>query len=315
MEESDKMEDCNQDRSQGDFRADENPLHKSDSEPLKAIVTKRLMREGRWNAEVISERNRLMAHARGILHLGKQEAQDWCYSRLNEKYPPAPRKTRARKQRKEQPGEGTDSAPLVTEPAQKTTENTGLSAPQEEEPLAEQADTSTGERLAEQETGKEIEAQGGADVEGLEEREGAARRKSRAGKTPSDRRNSPDSSGEGVVVGLNKIPKHWPPLAPNASLASEIQWVQAVRIDVVEELPTGGTIVRLDRADRPAPSRAAIGWLETSIRAYAKYCDIAAKATTQYEDEQEIARRERRSIEHCRRLLAEMVEERDKKRR
>jgi hypothetical protein len=127
----------------------------------------------------------------------------------------------------------------------------------------------------------------------------------------SDRRAATDSesgSGEvGLVTGLSDIPESWGKLPPNASLASDIRWVQASRIDVVEQT-AAGTIVHLDRADRPAPSRAAIGWLETSIRAYSKYCDIAAKATAQYEDEQEVTRRERLSIERIRQLLSEMVD-------
>jgi hypothetical protein len=111
----------------------------------------------------------------------------------------------------------------------------------------------------------------------------------------------------GLVTGLSDIPVSWGKLPPNASLASDIQWVQASRIDVVEETASG-TIVHLNRADRPAPSKAALGWLETSIRAYSKYCDIAAKATAAYEDEQEVVRRERLSIERVRQLLSEMVD-------
>ncbi|MCR9294276.1 MAG: hypothetical protein NXI32_16280 [bacterium] len=110
------------------------------------------------------------------------------------------------------------------------------------------------------------------------------------------------------VTGLGEIPDHWPPLPSNATLASEIQWVQASRIDVVEELPSGAVRVHLDRADRPAPSKAALGWLETSSRAYAKYCDIAAKATNQPDNEREHVRREKMAIEEVRSLLAEMLE-------
>jgi hypothetical protein len=69
-----------------------------------------------------------------------------------------------------------------------------------------------------------------------------------------------------------------------------------------------GTIVHLDRADHPAPSKAALGWLETSIRAYSKYCDIAAKATAHYDDEPKVIRRERMSTEHVRQLLSEMLD-------
>jgi hypothetical protein len=64
----------------------------------------------------------------------------------------------------------------------------------------------------------------------------------------------------------------------------------------------------LERAHEPAPSRAAIGWLETSIRSYAKYVEVAAKATATAQDEQEQVRRERMQIEEIRALLAEMRE-------
>ncbi|MDP1561111.1 MAG: hypothetical protein Q8M16_06915 [Pirellulaceae bacterium] len=111
----------------------------------------------------------------------------------------------------------------------------------------------------------------------------------------------------GYVTGLSDIPESWGKLPPNASLASDIRWVQASRIDVVEETASG-TIVHLDRADRPAPSKAALGWLETSIRAYSKYCAIAAKATAHYEDEQKVVRRERLSVEQVRQALSEMLD-------
>jgi len=83
----------------------------------------------------------------------------------------------------------------------------------------------------------------------------------------------------GRVQGLGDLPPAWPALPANASLAAEIGWVQANRLYVVEELDRGGTRVHLDKAHEPAPSRAAIGWLETSIRSYAKYVEVAAKAT------------------------------------
>lgn len=306
-----------------------------ESEPLKAVVTKRLMKEGRWNAEVISERNRLMSHARGILGLAKEEAQDWCYSRLDEKYPPAPRPQRTRKLRGSVDETGTTAADEAgTEPAQanpgsaqKTPGIMGQIDRQEDEPPSRDIEGEQESRKTERESRRveqrssAVEGEGAKvdDEMGQEEGAGGADRKLPAGRAPASRppksQNPTDTQADSVVVGLNKIPRHWPTLPPNASLAAEIQWVQAVRIDVVEELPTGGTIVRLDRAERPAPSRAALGWLETSIRAYAKYCDIAARAAANYEDEQEIARRERMSIERCRRLLLEMQEERDRKRR
>lgn len=114
----------------------------------------------------------------------------------------------------------------------------------------------------------------------------------------------PDS---GRVQGLGDLPPGWPELPANASLAAEIGWVQANRLYVVEELERGGTRVHLDRAHEPAPSRAAIGWLETSIRSYAKYVEVAAKATGAGQDEQLQERQERLAIEDIRALLAEML--------
>ena len=67
--------------------------------------------------------------------------------------------------------------------------------------------------------------------------------------------------------------------------------MQSNRLLIVEEVSPSSTIVHLDRAAEPAPSRAALGWLETSIRSYAKYIDVAAKATGQQQDEQEFVRR------------------------
>lgn len=119
----------------------------------------------------------------------------------------------------------------------------------------------------------------------------------------------PPAPPDPAVSGLADIPPSWPPLPPNASLVAEIQWVQASRVDVVEELPSGAVRIHLDRADRPAPSKAALGWLETSVRAFSKYCDIAARATAQLEDEREHVKRERVAIEDMRRLLAEMMDE------
>jgi hypothetical protein len=113
----------------------------------------------------------------------------------------------------------------------------------------------------------------------------------------------PDS---GRVHGLGDLPPGWPELPANASLAAEIGWVQANRLYVVEELDRGGTRVHLDRAHEPAPSRAAIGWLETSIRSYAKYVEVAAKATGAGQDEQAQERQERMDLDDVRSLLAEM---------
>ncbi len=119
----------------------------------------------------------------------------------------------------------------------------------------------------------------------------------------------PDAEAAAVnvrVQGLGEIPDSWPDLPDNASLAAEIAWVQSQRLRIVEERPNGSTVVRLDRARSPAPSMAALGWLETSIRSYAKFIDVAAKATAQQQDEQANIRRERMAIDEIRGLLAEM---------
>jgi hypothetical protein len=108
------------------------------------------------------------------------------------------------------------------------------------------------------------------------------------------------------LQGLSNVPEAWGKLPANASLAAELGWVQSNRLYVVEERSSNLTVVHLDRAHEPAPSRAAIGWLETSIRSYAKFVDVAAKALTQSTDEAEHIRKEDIAIEEIRALLDEM---------
>ena len=115
------------------------------------------------------------------------------------------------------------------------------------------------------------------------------------------------TSGEGRVHGLSDIPPGWPELPANASLAAEIGWVQAERLRIVEEKPGGPTVVSLGKARSPAPSWSALSWLETSIRSYAKYVEVAAKAASTATDEQANVRRERMAIEDIRALLEEML--------
>ena len=111
---------------------------------------------------------------------------------------------------------------------------------------------------------------------------------------------------DGRIQGLGDIPEDWPELPANASMPTEIGWVQANRLRIVTEKPSGPTVVHLDQALRPAPSWAALGWLETSIRSYAKYVDVAAKATSSDDGEADVMRRERMAIEEVRALLDEM---------
>ena len=117
------------------------------------------------------------------------------------------------------------------------------------------------------------------------------------------------SAHGGRVTGLGDVPADWGELPDNASLQAEIGWCQANRLRIVEEKSSGATVVHLDRARSPAPSMAALGWLETSIRSYAKYVDVVAKNLATQQDEQEHVRRERKSIDEVRSLLAEMLPE------
>jgi hypothetical protein len=118
-----------------------------------------------------------------------------------------------------------------------------------------------------------------------------------AAKAPTD---------DGSIQGLGTIPEGWPELPANASLASEIGWVQANRLRIVSEQLGRATVVDLGKALSPAPSWAALGWLETSIRSYAKYVDVAAKATSVDEGEQGVTRRERMAIDEVKALLDDM---------
>jgi hypothetical protein len=119
----------------------------------------------------------------------------------------------------------------------------------------------------------------------------------------------PQPSGGGPLRGLGDIPDGWPELPDNASLAAEIGWVQAQRLRIVEGQPSGATVVHLDRARSPAPSWAALGWLETSIRSYAKFVDVVAKSLATAQDEAASVRHERLRIEEMREILAEMHED------
>jgi hypothetical protein len=114
-------------------------------------------------------------------------------------------------------------------------------------------------------------------------------------------------SGDLSVSGLSKIPANWGDLPSNAPLSAEVSWVQANRLRVVRET-ADGVVVDLSRSLSPAPSYAALGWLETSIKTYAKFVDVAAKATASQDGEAAEVRRELQSIEEVRRLLASMLE-------
>ncbi len=120
----------------------------------------------------------------------------------------------------------------------------------------------------------------------------------------------PVVSSDGQIQGLNSIPDEWPETMPaNTSIGTEVAWVQANRLRIVKERPGKATLVYLDQAMSPAPSWAALGWLETSIRSYAKYVDVAAKVSGRGDEEGAVMRRERMAIEEMRGLLEEMRED------
>jgi hypothetical protein len=110
---------------------------------------------------------------------------------------------------------------------------------------------------------------------------------------------------ESTVAGLSDIPESWPALPPNASLGVEVSWVLANRIRVIRE-DSEGIKVDLSKALTPAPSYATLGWLETSIRAFAKFVDVSAKASAAGQDDADKVKREKLEIAEIRELLGQM---------
>ena len=107
---------------------------------------------------------------------------------------------------------------------------------------------------------------------------------------------------------------------PTAQWASYKQWratgaqvrkgehgtmiVYAGQIVKEDENKQEGEISSADRV-----SWAALGWLETSIRSYAKYVDVAARASGGDDDEGAVMRRERMAIEEIAELIDEMKQD------
>lgn len=135
---------------------------------------------------------------------------------------------------------------------------------------------------------------------------GDGERVERAERATSARTTSqPAADSTTRLQGLGDVPASWPAMPDNASLATEIGWVQSQRLRIVEERGNT-TIVHLDRARSPAPSWAALGWLETSIRSYAKFVDVVSRAAVGDSDEVEHVRREQLAIDEIKALLDEM---------
>jgi len=106
----------------------------------------------------------------------------------------------------------------------------------------------------------------------------------------------------GDVDGLGDLPEDWPTLPANAALQAEVSWVQANRLRVRR-----GDGVDLSRSLGPAPSYAALSWLETSILFPAKFADVTVRASTDQPDDTEATRRERLVLAEVRTMLAEMM--------
>lgn len=106
---------------------------------------------------------------------------------------------------------------------------------------------------------------------------------------------------ETAVAGLADLPDGWPSLPANASLAAEVGWVQANRLRVVQSGQ-----VDLSRALSPAPSHAALSWLETAILFPSKFADVSVKAAQTQQDGAAETRRERAFVAGVRALLADM---------
>ena len=109
---------------------------------------------------------------------------------------------------------------------------------------------------------------------------------------------------EAGVSGLGDLPADWPVLPANATLQADVSWVIANRLSVRD-----GEGVDLALALAPAPSHAALSWLETSILFPSKFADISVKATSQQADNAEHVVREKLAIEEIRSLLAEMLDD------
>ena len=129
------------------------------------------------------------------------------------------------------------------------------------------------------------------------------------GAKPLTAENRKSYSSDGQIQGLGDVPAAWGDLPSNAAIGVEVAWVQANRLRIVSEKASGATLVHLDRAMSPAPSWAALGWLETSIRSYAKFVDVAAKTTASHDGEAAVWKHKRVSIEEVRDLLKEMMED------
>ncbi len=242
---------------------------------LKYRINKRLVAEGRWTAAA-TVKDDLIREARAA-GVSREDAQRQAYLAVEKLFPPLNAPPTA------------DQPPATTDGIHDDHDQTGQG-----DNCGRYRDHLTNSSRSHQQDNYGAKGDAAYPPDGV----------SGIGGSDTRTRGSKDGS---LVVGLGDLPESWGKLPPNAPLAQEIQWVQANRLQCVTDDGEQAQ-VDLSKALTPAPSYAALGWLETSIRAYTKFVDVAAKATAQLEDEREHVRRERMAIEEIRKLLTEMVE-------
>lgn len=243
---------------------------------LRGQVFRRLQAEGRWKSLGLDQLRDDMFRECRSKGMEREAAMCWVYGELDRLYPPLPPQEPA----------ATEAADAAHVEAHQETGNADSGAA----PDTEHSSTP----VVQQQT---------TQINSTQERGNVSSASDAAEQQVPPPAIDPSRGREG----LGQIPADWPELPPNASLSAEIAWVQAERLRIVEERPNGATVVRLERARSPAPSWAALSWLETSIRSYAKYVEVAAKATSTAQDEQDQAKRERMALDEVRALLAEMM--------
>ena len=238
---------------------------------MKSVVYKRLIADGRW-AEAAAIKDRLIRESRQR-GMSKDDAAEAAYRTIDAMFPAAGHAT---------PSSQAEST--VDDAAMQTA--TFSDGGNEEQPGDDRQPREGQQPRAGQGDGSFLD----------EQRPTAASTGERGGR------------GESTVTGLSSIPADWPQLPPNASLGAEVAWVLANRIRVIRE-DKDGAVVDLTKALIPAPSYAALGWLETSIRAFAKFVDVSARASASGQDEADKVKRERLQIAEIRSLLEQMRQE------
>ncbi len=117
--------------------------------------------------------------------------------------------------------------------------------------------------------------------------------------------------GTGDLRGIHRIPRNWGELPAEATFEADVRWVHANRLLVVRKAATGMASVELGKASSPAPSHGALGWLEFAVMNPTKFMSDLVPRVLKDDGEdadEEGVKRERKSIEELREVLAEFVE-------